>query len=220
MTGSGRPGGFAALAAVLVVAAPVRNAEGGWRVADSPAEVAGDVAVCGAFDGALAAPRDGVQPRPDLRGPARSGPEYYRFPMVSTRRVPGTGNAAGVGEVAFARSPYGVALGTDGSYHYDFTVRFDRLNPARGGVYVVWTTTPELDRVALAGELTSPAGFEGRVAWNKFLVVVTLEPAFDPDATMWTGPIVIRGMSRSGMMHTMAGHGPFEEKNCAAYGYE
>ena len=85
---------------------------------------------------------------------------------------------------------------------------------------MVWTTTPELDQIALAGELTDAAGFSGQVAWNKFLVVVTLEPAFDPDATMWTGPVVIRGMSRSGMMHTMAGHGPFEEKNCAAYGYE
>lgn len=194
MTGSGAPGGFLALTAVLVVAAPVRNAEGGWRVADSPAEVAGDAGAC--------------------------GPEYYQFPMVSTRRVPGTGNASGVGEVAFARSPYGVALGEDGSYQYDFTVRFERMAPARGGTYVVWTTTPELDRIALAGELTDPVGFTGQVAWNKFLVVVTLEPAFDPDAAMWTGPVVIRGMSRSGMMHTMAGHGPFEEKNCAAYGYE
>ena len=202
MTGPGAPGGFAALAALLVVAAPVRNAEGGPRVADSPAEVAGGVGVCGAF------------------AAASTGPEYYQFPMVSTRRVPGTGNAAGVGEVAFAHSPYGVALGEDGSYRYDFTVRFERLGPARGGTYVVWTTTPELDRIALAGELTDPAGFSGQVAWNKFLVVVTLEPAFDPDATIWTGPIVIRGMSRSGMMHTMAGHGPFEEKNCAAYGYE
>ena len=202
MTGSGRPGGFLALAAVLVVAAPVRNAEGGWRAADSPAEVAGDVAACGALHR------------------ADSGPEYYRFPMVSTKRVPGTGNASGVGEVAFAQSPYGVALGSDGSYRYDFTVHFERLGPARDGTYVVWTTTPELDHVALAGELADPAGFDGQVAWNKFLVVVTLEPAFDPDATMWTGPIVIRGMSRSGMMHTMAGHGPFEEKNCAAYGYE
>ena len=27
---------------------------------------------------------------------------------------------------------------------------------------------------------------------------------------MWTGLIVIRGMSRSGMMHAMAGNGPFE----------
>ena len=194
MTGSGRPGGFLALTALLVVAAPVRNAEEGRWVADLPAEVAGDAGAC--------------------------GPEYYQFPMVSTRRVPGTGNAAGVGEVAFAQSPYGVALGTDGSYRYDFTVRFERLGPARGGTYVVWTTTPELDQIALAGELTDPASFSGQVAWNKFLVVVTLEPAFDPDATMWTGPIVIRGMSRSGMMHTMAGHGPFEEKNCAAYGYE
>ena len=194
MTGSGAGGGFLALAAVLVVTAPVRNAEGDWRIADSPAEVAGDVDAC--------------------------GPEYYQFPMVSTRRVPGTGNAAGVGEVAFVQSPYGVALGEDGSYRYDFTVRFERMAPARDGTYVVWTTTPELDRIALAGELSNPASFSGQVAWNKFLVVVTLEPAFDPDATMWTGPIVIRGMSRSGMMHTMAGHGPFEEKNCAAYGYE
>ena len=220
MTGSGRPGGFAALTALLVVAAPVRNAEGGWRLADSPAEVAGGVALCGALDGELVASRDGVPPGPDFRGPAQPGPEYYQFPMVSTRRVPGTGNAAGVGEVNFATSPYGIALGSDGSYRYDFTVRLERLGPARGGTYVVWTTTPELDQIALAGELTDPAGFSGQVAWNKFLVVVTLEPAFDPDAAMWTGPIVIRGMSRSGMMHTMAGHGPFEEKNCAAYGYE
>lgn len=212
MTGSGRPGGFLALTALLVVAAPVRNAAGEAGLAGSPAEVAGDVAVCAALDRTVTAPppRAGVRP----------GPEYYRFPMVSTRRVPGTGNAAGVGEIAFAQSPYGIALGTDGSYEYDFTVRFERLGPARGGAYVVWTTTPELDQVALAGELTDPAGFSGKVAWNKFLVVVTLEPAFDPDAAMWTGPIVIRGMSRSGMMHTMAGHGPFEEKNCAAYGYD
>ena len=217
MTGSGVPGGFAALTVLLVVAAPVRNAEGGWRVAESPAEVAESpadaavvVALCGALDIAGSALHSATPP----------GPEYYQFPMVSTRRVPGTGNASGVGEVAFTQSPYGIALGQDGSYQYDFTVRFDRLNPARGGTYVVWTTTPELDQIALAGELTNPAGFDGKVAWNKFLVVVTLEPAFDPDATMWTGPIVIRGMSRSGMMHTMAGHGPFEEKNCAAYGYE
>ena len=211
MTGSGPPGGFLALAALLVVAAPVRNAEGEAGLAGLPAEVAGDVAVCGGLADAGPAPHAaGVRP----------GPEYYRFPMVSTKRVPGTGNAAGVGEVAFSQSPYGIALGTDGSYQYDFTVRFERLGPARGGAYVVWTTTPELDQVGLAGELTDPADFSGKVAWNKFLVVVTLEPAFDPDAAMWTGPIVIRGMSRSGMMHTMAGHGPFEEKNCAAYGYE
>lgn len=159
----------------------------------------------------------------DIACPAATiaaGPEYYRFPLVSTGRVPGTGRATGLGEVAFPSSPYGVALATDGSYRYDFTVRFQRLAPARTGTYVVWTTTPELDEVALAGELSEVASFKGQVEWNKFLVVVTLESAFDPDATMWSGPVVIRGMSRSGMMHTMAGHGAFEEEKCAAYGYE
>jgi len=148
-----------------------------------------------------------------------AGPEYYQFPMVSTKRVPGTGYAAGIGEVAFSASPYGIALAPDGSYSYDFHLRFERLKPARNGTYAVWITTPALDRIELAGELASPSGFSGQVGWNKFLVVVTLEPAFDAEATRWTGPIVMRGMSRSGMMHTMAGHGPFEVKNCAAYGY-
>ena len=208
-TGLLRPGGWVAMALLLSGAVPARNAADGGRLAGLPSEVAGVVGGCaGAVFGAA-----------DLV-PGAQGPEYYRFPMVSTRRVPGTGNATGVGEVAFAQSPFGVALAGDGSYDYDFTVRFERLRPPRSGTFVVWATTPELDQVVLAGELTDPVSFSGTVAWNKFLVVVTLEPAFDPDATMWTGPIVIRGMSRSGMMHTMAGHGPFEEENCAAYGYE
>lgn len=151
---------------------------------------------------------------------APAGPEYYEFPLVPTRRVPGTGNAAGVGEVTFPHTPWGVALTDDGSYRYDFTLRFERLNPARTGTYVVWVTTTNLDEIVLSGELTDPTQYSGQVAWNKFLVVVSHEPAFDPEATSWTGPIVIRGMSRSGMMHTMAGHGPFEQENCAAYGYE
>lgn len=148
------------------------------------------------------------------------GPEYYRFPLVSTRRVPGARRAAGTGEVTFETSPYGIALSADGSYAYDFTIRFERLNLPKQGSFVVWTATPALDHVALAGELADPATFSGQVAWNKFLVVVTWEPAFDPAATVWSGPVVIRGMSRSGMMHTMAGHGAFQQENCAAYGYE
>lgn len=196
-TGSRRPGGWLALAAALVLAAAAPDPENAGRVAGSPG--------CGPGPGAAA---------------GATGPDYYHFPMVSTRRVPGTGNATGFGEIVFTQSPFGISLTEDGSYLYDFTLRFERLNPARAGTYVVWTTTPELDRVVLAGELADPAAFSGKVAWNKFLVVVTLESAFDPDATTWTGPIVTRGMSRSGMMHTMAGHGPFETENCAAYGYE
>lgn len=216
-TGSGRPGGWLALVAALAVMAAAPDAENAGQVAGSPSEVAGLLAGCG--PGAAPAAALGLRPVP-VPATRANGPDYYRFPMVSTRRVPGTGNATGVGEIVFARSPFGISLTEDGSYLYDFTVRFERLNPARTGTYVVWTTTPELDEVVPVGEMTDPAAFSGKVAWNKFLVVVTLEPAFDPDAATWTGPIVIRGMSRSGMMHTMAGHGPFEQENCAAYGYE
>ncbi|MYH53489.1 MAG: hypothetical protein F4139_11215 [Gemmatimonadetes bacterium] len=232
-TGLLRPGGWVVVAVVLLGAVPARNAADGGRLAGLPSEVAGSVGGCETGPRMVGGPR-GPAPGPHrlafgsmgaISSPSDlvtdgGGPEYYRFPMVSTRRVPGTGNATGVGEVAFAQSPFGVALADDGSYDYDFTVRFERLRHPRSGTFVVWATTPELDQITLAGELTDPVSFSGKVAWNKFLVVVTLEPAFDPDATMWTGPIVIRGMSRSGMMHTMAGHGPFEEENCAAYGYE
>ena len=146
-------------------------------------------------------------------------PEYYGFPIVSTRRVPGSGRATGVGLITFASSPFGFAVAPDGSYVYDLTLSTARLLPPREGTYVVWVTTPSLDQVRLLGALDEQGGIRGRVQWNKFLVVLTLETRLDAEATMWSGPIVMRGMSRSGMMHTMAGHGPFETDNCAQYGY-
>ena len=145
-------------------------------------------------------------------------PAYYAFPVVSTRRLPGTGLAAGLGEVTFADSPFGVTLAGDGSYLLDVWLTVERLVAPREGVYVGWLTTPELDQVERIGPLAD-GELRGRARWNKFLLVVTLEPGDDPSAARWTGPVVMRGMSRSGQMHTMAGHGAFEQENCAAYGY-
>lgn len=147
-------------------------------------------------------------------------PAYYAFPVVSTRRLPGTGLAAGLGEVTFADSPFGVTLAGDGSYLLDVWLSVERLMAPREGVHVGWLTTPDLDTVERLGPLTEGGQLHGRARWNKFLLVVTLEPTDDPDAGMWTGPVVMRGMSRSGQMHTMAGHGAFEQENCAAYGYD
>ena len=182
-------------------------------------------------------PAPGIPPGtcslPDGTGPAEAramplpvssapveAPAYYAFPVVSTRRLPGTGLAAGLGEVTFADSPFGVTLAEDGSYLLDVWLSVERLMAPREGVYVGWLTTPDLDKVERIGSLADGAQLHGRVRWNKFLLVVTLEPADDPGAAMWTGPVVMRGMSRSGQMHTMAGHGAFEQENCAAYGYD
>jgi hypothetical protein len=59
----------------------------------------------------------------------------------------------------------------------------------------------------------------GRVEWNKFLLIITAEAPGETPGDRWQGPVVMRGMSRSGMMHTMAGHGPFELESCLKYGY-
>lgn len=158
-------------------------------------------------------------PLPESAAPV-DAPAYYAFPVVSTRRLPGTGLAAGLGEVTFADSPFGVTLADDGSYVLDVWLSVERLMAPREGVYVGWLTTPDLDKVERIGPLAGGGPLRGRARWNKFLLVVTLEPADDPGAAMWTGPVVMRGMSRSGQMHTMAGHGAFEQENCAAYGYD
>jgi len=87
------------------------------------------------------------------------------------------------------------------------------------GQLVAWVTTTEIDRVERIGSLDENLKASGRVTWNKFLVVITLEPDNNPEQLMWSGPIVFRGMSRSGMMHTMVGHGALQQENCTAYGY-
>ncbi|MXY29705.1 MAG: hypothetical protein F4Y48_00655 [Gammaproteobacteria bacterium] len=158
-------------------------------------------------------------PLPESAAPV-DAPAYYAFPVVSTRRLPGTGLAAGLGEVTFPDSPFGVTLADDGSYVLDVWLSVERLMAPREGVYVGWLTTPDLDKVERIGPLADGGQLHGRAQWNKFLLVVTLELADDPEAAMWTGPVVMRGMSRSGLMHTMAGHGAFEQENCAAYGYD
>lgn len=149
-----------------------------------------------------------------------AGPEYYSFGLFTTKNVPGTGLALGQAEVAVSgSSPFSVALGPDGSYVYDLQVGLDRMKTPRRGTLVAWVTTPDLDRIERIGALDENLRASGTVAWNKFLVVITLEAADDPDADMWSGPVAFRGMSRSGMMHTMVGHGALQQENCAAYGY-
>jgi hypothetical protein len=150
----------------------------------------------------------------------RDGAPYYSIELFATRNVPGTGLAEGVVEVSVpASSPFSVALGADGSYVYDLDLAIGRMRTPRQGHLVAWVTTPELDLVERMGVLDESLRARGTVRWNKFIVVVTLEADEDPSADRWSGPVVFRGMSRSGMMHTMVGHGALQKENCAAYGY-
>lgn len=148
------------------------------------------------------------------------GPEYYGFALAATGNIPGTGLARGRAEVSTpASSPFPVAVGADGSYVQTVAVSIERMRQPREGRLVAWVTTTELDRIELLGVLDDELRTTGSVSWNKYLVVVTLEPVDAPPGDTWSGPIVFRGMSRSGAMHTMIGHGALQQENCAAYGF-
>ncbi len=145
--------------------------------------------------------------------------DYYAFDLITTKNLPGSGYARGTVEVTFESSPFAVSLRPDGSYAYDLSVTVERMKAPRTGVLVAWVATRELDQVVRMGVLDENFRASGSVDWNKYIVVVSHEAEDDPEQERWAGTIALRGMSRSGMMHTMAGHGAFQQENCAAYGY-
>ena len=145
-------------------------------------------------------------------------PEYYAIELVPTRRVPTAISATGTAHLTFEESPFVVSVSPEGHYRYDIEVVVDNLRPIEEHEYVVWMATPELDQSIRLGAISDRV--RGQTEWNKFLVFITLEEEGQDSDVRWQGPVVMRGLSRSGLMHTMAGHGPFEQEPCAVYGYQ
>ena len=150
--------------------------------------------------------------------PRAAAPEFYVIELVTTGRIPGSGAATGRVDVTFAPSPFGVSLTENGDYLRDLEINVSNLRAPDQGSFVVWITTPQLDSIERVGVL-GDGTLRGQVRWNKFLVVISLEQDDASTAPRWAGPIILRGMSKSGAMHTSAGHGPFETENCASYGF-
>jgi hypothetical protein len=163
-------------------------------------------------------PSDYVELAPD--GCSVDPPAYYAIKLVSTRRLTGTRMANGVANITFAQSPYGVSISPTGNYVYDVAIEIQNLKPPVAGSYVAWLTPPDLSEVIRLGALDESSAINGRVGWNKFLVVISLEESDDAQQERWQGPIAFRGLSRSGLMHTMAGHGPFDSEPCASFGFQ
>ena len=149
-----------------------------------------------------------------------TGSEYYTIDLVTTKNIPGTGQAKGKAVMKFSPNPFGISIAKDGSYRHRLDIQINRANQPKEGVFVAWVTTPSLDKVKLIGALDDNMEVSGTVGWNKYIVVITLEEeAPSANSNMWSGSIAFRGLSRSGLMHTMAGHGPFAQEPCAKYGY-
>lgn len=145
-------------------------------------------------------------PGPYGPAPAACVAAPHRVELQGTGRAPG---ASGWMDLRFGSSPYGVAVTEDGSYLYELTIQVTAVPPSAGGTLVAWAATPDLDRHEKLGVLGDDRRVEGNVSWNKFLVFVTAESSADVER--WKGPILMTGTSPSGNMHTMAGHGIFEQ---------
>ncbi len=130
-------------------------------------------------------------------------------PLRPTQNAP---SGRGAMTLVMPDSPFGVTVEADGRYVFDVTVEVSSLRRRAGLSYVVWAATPELDQVMRLGLLDDALRVTGRVAWNKFLVFISEEA--EPEPETWSGPILLTGLSPSGRMHTMAGHGPFEGVEC------
>ncbi len=168
---------------------------------------------------ALLGAADPATPGMCVVGIVTDAPEFYRVELITTKRVRGSGMATGWGEVTFTPSPFGVNLTPDGDYLRDVAISVTSLKAPEQGSYVAWVTTPSLDRTRWLGVLGEDGTAHGQVDFNKFLLVISLEEDDGSSSERWKGPIVLRGMSRSGAMHTSAGHGPFVQENCVGYGF-
>lgn len=140
------------------------------------------------------------------------------LPTPEVVRLSGTQSAPGSrGSMTLTQpgSPFEITVDEGGFQTFDIEIQVERMRRRRGAVYVAWAAKPELDEWVQLGTLGEDNRLAGRVAWNQFLIFVSEEASADLER--WQGPIMLTGLSPSGRLHTMAGHGPFEAMNCQLY---
>lgn len=131
--------------------------------------------------------------------PGRPATDLYCIELMPTDAAPA---AAGTAELRPVPTPFGTAVTPDGEHVHAVRVTARGLpEPSSLGpyaAYVAWATTPVLDPVVKLGALGADGVAEGRVAFNKFLVLITAEAA--PDVEERAGRLVLRGQSASMLM--------------------
>lgn len=145
-----------------------------------------------------------VVPRLERRGESGGRPEIYQFRLRGTSRAPG---ASGLGVLMLAPSPFGIAVSPDGFLVYELELATSGLSFRKpdAQTYVVWMTTPDLDRVQKLGILNESGKWRGPLSgMNKFLLMVSLEDA--PDVEERRGPVFVRGVSPSGLLVSYDNH--------------
>ena len=137
--------------------------------------------------------RRGVEPT------ARRMPDLNCIDLFSTARG---GNARGLVRLKRVSSPFGVTVTADGHHIHELIAWLDGLpDPSSLGPYtryVAWATPLELEPVVPLGEVRNGDNSLGRVAFNKYLILISAEGSGSLEAR--NGPLVLRGRSPSSLM--------------------
>ncbi len=130
--------------------------------------------------------------------PARVAPaaDLYCFDLIPR---PDVREATGSVELGRVRSPFDISVSRDGHQLYEIAVSLDGLPDPRSlgayTAYVAWVTTPHLDPVVKLGEVGNGRARLGRVAFNKFLVLISAEATSSVETR--SGRLMLRGNSPS-----------------------
>ncbi|WP_423926037.1 multicopper oxidase domain-containing protein [Candidatus Palauibacter sp.] len=129
----------------------------------------------------------------------RAATDLYCISLFSTARA---GDAQGFVELGRVPSPFGVTVTPSGHHIRELTAHIEGLPPPSSlgpyAVYMAWATPLELAPVVPLGPVGNGEHRLGRVAFNKFLVMVSAEASADVETR--EGPLVLRGRSPSALM--------------------
>ncbi|WP_419950117.1 hypothetical protein [Candidatus Palauibacter sp.] len=129
----------------------------------------------------------------------RAAADLHCISLFSTARA---GDAQGFVELGRVPSPFGVSVTPSGHHVRALTAHIEGLPPPGSlgpyTVYVAWATPLELAPVVPLGPVGNGEHRLGRVAFNKFLVMVSAEAS--ADVRTREGPLVLRGRSPSALM--------------------
>ncbi len=129
--------------------------------------------------------------------PAQVGhPDIYSIDLVPT---PDLREVHGEAQLAWAKTPFAVAVSADGHHRYDLEVRLENLPPPSTlgdyTSYVLWVATPLMEPLINLGVVANGDNAVGTVELNQFVVLVSAEA--NPEATRREGRLVLRGRSPS-----------------------
>lgn len=132
------------------------------------------------------------------------GADFFSVDLQPLRTAPS--RAHGRAAVWFPDSPFTVAVSPEGFYVWEFALRVQNLPRRPNATYVAWLAAPDLDPLRKLGVVEEGQELTGRVDFdNQFILFVTAEE--DADVERPRGLLMLRGISRSGYIDSMFGHG-------------